>query len=73
VPFVIGVTRQDQPRVWAPADVALYFGLPEDRVLGLNATSEGDARRVLAHLLELTLNAAPAVSSAPNPGPSPLF
>lgn len=73
VPFVIGVTRQDQPRVWAPADVALYFGLPEQHVLGLNATSEDDARRVLAHLLELTLSADLAVSTAPNAGPSPLF
>lgn len=72
VPFVIGVTRQDQPRVWSPEDVALYFDLPADRVLGLNATSEEDARQVLAHLLELTLNAASGVS-APNAGLSPLF
>lgn len=73
VPFVIGVTRQDQPRVWAPADVALYFGLPEQHVLGLNATSEDEARQVLAHLLELTLSTDPTVSAVPNADPSPLF
>ncbi|MEF2280415.1 ATP/GTP-binding protein [Deinococcus sp. YIM 134068] len=55
VPFLVGVTRQDQPRVWAPADVALYFGLPETQVVGLNATAPDDAHRVLAHLLELQL------------------
>lgn len=55
VPFLVGVTRQDQPRVWQPADVALYFDLPEPQVVGLNATDSGDAQALLAHLLELTL------------------
>ena len=73
VPYVIGVTRQDQPRVWAPADVALYFGLPEEQVLGLNATVADDARQVLARLLELTLNTDLASSSALNAGPPSLF
>lgn len=55
VPFLVGVTRQDQPRVWQPADVAMYFGLPEDQVVGLNATHAGDVRDVLVRLLERTL------------------
>lgn len=55
VPFLIGVTRQDQPRVWTPGDVALYFDLPAPHVTGLNATEPGAARRVLIRLLELTL------------------
>ncbi|BDP44242.1 hypothetical protein DAETH_42110 (plasmid) [Deinococcus aetherius] len=61
VPFLVGVTRQDLPRVWAPDDVALYFGLPERQVVGLNATDPDHARLLLASLLELQL-AAPALS-----------
>ena len=61
VPFLVGVTRQDLPRVWAPADVALYFGLPETQVVGLNATDPQGARLLLARLLERQL-AAPALS-----------
>lgn len=55
VPFVVGVTRQDLPRVWSPTDVALYFGVPENQVVGLNATDPKDARALLAHLLESLL------------------
>lgn len=55
LPFVVGVTRQDQPRVWEAADVALYFGLPVEQVVGLKATDPAQAREVLARLLELTL------------------
>ncbi|SEJ84086.1 hypothetical protein SAMN04488058_12221 [Deinococcus reticulitermitis] len=55
VPFLVGVTRQDQPRVWHPADVALYFGLPEEQVVGLNATDPLQAQLLLARLLEFTL------------------
>ncbi|GAA5514002.1 hypothetical protein Dcar01_02751 [Deinococcus carri] len=55
VPFLVGVTRQDQPRVWQPADVALYFDLPEQQVVGLDATNPAQARHLLARLLELTL------------------
>nr|WP_246581231.1 ATP/GTP-binding protein [Deinococcus aestuarii] len=61
VPFLVGVTRQDLPRVWAPADVALYFGLPEPQVVGLNATDPDDARLLLASLLELHLAPSPAL------------
>lgn len=61
VPFLVGVTRQDQDRVWDPADVALYFGLPQEQVVGLNATDPAQAREVLAHLLELTLSPQPAL------------
>lgn len=60
VPFIVGVTRQDQPRVWSPEDVAAYFGLPESQVIGLNATDPDDGRRLLIRLLERSLAAAPA-------------
>ncbi len=60
VPFVIGVTRQDQPRVWDPTDVALYFDLPETQVIGLNTTRPDDARHLLVCLLERTLTHHPA-------------
>lgn len=39
VPFVVGVTRQDLDRVWEPEDVADYFELDPEQVVGLNATS----------------------------------
>lgn len=58
VPFLVGVTRQDQPRAWAPADVALYFDLPAVQVAGLNATNADEARDLLAQLLELSLHAS---------------
>jgi hypothetical protein len=58
VPFVVGVTRQDLPRVWKPEEVAIYFRLPQDHVMGLNATKRDDCIRVLTRILEL-LRATP--------------
>lgn len=52
VPFVMGVTRQDLPRVWDPEDVADYFELPPHQVLGLNATSTTSSILALIQLLE---------------------
>jgi uncharacterized protein len=53
VPFVVGVTRQDLPRVWEPEDVADYFGLDYDQVVGLNATSPTASVLALITLLRL--------------------
>ncbi|WP_027482344.1 GTP-binding protein [Deinococcus pimensis] len=53
VPFIVGVTRQDLPRVWEPEDVADYFRLPYAHVVGLNATDPMDGARTLTRLLEL--------------------
>lgn len=55
VPFVVGVTRQDCEKVWNPVDVASYFDLPIEQVIGLDATSNDSARDVLIRLLELQL------------------
>lgn len=52
VPFLVGVTRQDMPRVWDPEDVADYFELPSDQVIGLNATSSTSSVLSLIRLLE---------------------
>lgn len=52
VPFVMGVTRQDLPKVWDPEDVADYFELPPHQVLGLNATSTTSSILALIQLLE---------------------
>ncbi|ADV65977.1 GTP-binding protein [Deinococcus maricopensis] len=60
LPFVVGVTRQDQPRVWLPEGVALYFGVPSAQVLGINATDPDSARTLLIALLERTLAAPTA-------------
>jgi len=53
VPYVIGVTRQDQPPVWGPEEVAPFFGVPEERVVGLNAKDPRSAVAPLVRLLEL--------------------
>ncbi len=53
VPFVVGVTRQDLPRVWTPQEVADYFFLPEAQVVGMNATSPTSATLALVRMLEL--------------------
>lgn len=53
VPFVVGVTRQDLPRAWSPEEVADYFGLPPEQVVGLNATSPTSAVIALIRMLEL--------------------
>lgn len=56
VPFVVGVTRQDMPDVWHPNDVAAYFDLPPQQVMGLRATETESARAVLIRLLEANLS-----------------
>lgn len=53
VPFMVGVTRQDLNRVWSPEDVADYFELPLEQVVGLNATSVTRSVHTLVHLLEM--------------------
>ncbi len=53
VPFLIGVTRQDLPRVWEPEDVADYFELPPHQVIGINATSPTSSVLAMVRLLEL--------------------
>ena len=52
VPFIVGVTRQDLPGVWNPADVAAYFDLPAAQVLGVVATDPNSSRGLLIRLLE---------------------
>ncbi|HLR45903.1 MAG TPA: ATP/GTP-binding protein [Deinococcales bacterium] len=51
VPFLIGVTHQDLEPVWAPDEVADYFGVDHNHAIGLNATNHASAYRVLAHLV----------------------
>jgi uncharacterized protein len=55
VPFLVGVTRQDLPEVWTPADVADFFGLPPEHVLGINATRSTSSVLTLIALLEQIL------------------
>ncbi len=52
IPFVIGVTRQDLPKVWEPEDIADYFEVNESQVVGLNATSPTSSVYALIALLE---------------------
>jgi len=53
VPYVIGVTRQDQPPVWGPEEVAPFFGVPLERVVGINAKDPQSAAKPLIRLVEL--------------------
>jgi uncharacterized protein len=57
VPFLVGVTHQDRPRVWEPGDVADYFALPAAQVVGLDATSRPSCLSTVAALLEVILSA----------------
>lgn len=50
VPYLLGVTRQDLPRVWTPEEVAFYFGLGPEEAVGLVATDPRSARSALAAL-----------------------
>ncbi len=57
VPFIVGVTRQDLPKVWNPEDVADYFELNQDQVVGINAHSTTSAVLTLIQLLEFVQGA----------------
>ncbi len=50
VPYLVEVTKQDLPRVWGPEEVAEFFFLPPERVVGLSAL---DRRSALGTLLQL--------------------
>ncbi len=52
IPWVLGVTRQDVGEVWTPDEVGMFFGLPADRIAGLDARDRTDALRLLALLFE---------------------
>ncbi len=52
IPFIVGVTRQDMRRVWEPRDVAGYFGLEPEQVVGINATERESALGAVTALLE---------------------
>lgn len=55
IPFVVGVTHQDQDDVWRPDEVASFFGVPASYVVGLDATSAEEAREALRQMLEAAL------------------
>ncbi|MEY4530729.1 MAG: hypothetical protein RLZZ156_1450 [Deinococcota bacterium] len=56
IPYLLGVTRQDQPDVWTPEDVADFFGLPPEHVIGINATRATSSIQTLIALLEQIQN-----------------
>jgi uncharacterized protein len=47
------VTRQDLQKVWEPEDVAEYFDLSPEMVVGINATSATSSILATMRLLEL--------------------
>ncbi len=51
VPYLVGVTKQDLPQVWEPAEVAAFFGLAQERVVGLSALQRAEALATLLALL----------------------
>lgn len=52
VPFIIGVTRQDLPKVWEPEDVGDYFQVRADQVIGVTAPQRHSSIGVMKRLLE---------------------
>lgn len=53
VPFLIGVSKQDLPPVWEPADVATLFRVPAELVQPVVCTEYSSALRLVANLLEV--------------------
>ena len=53
VPYVVGVTHLDRPKVWRPEEVALFLGTPLEQVVGFDPRDPAEAARPLARLLEL--------------------
>lgn len=53
VPYVVGLTHLDRPRVWQPEEVALFLATPKEQVVGLDPRRPEEAARPLMRLLEL--------------------
>ena len=53
VPFIIGVTRQDLPKVWEPEDVGDFFRVGDAQVIGVNTLQSQSNIEVLQKLLHL--------------------
>jgi signal recognition particle receptor subunit beta len=53
LPTVLGVTRQDLPKVWRPQDVADFFGLTPDLALGLDARERNSCLPLLQRLFAI--------------------
>lgn len=51
VPFIVGVTHQDEEQTWGPEEVAQFFKLPSLQVIGLNATTSTSSILALIALL----------------------
>lgn len=52
VPYLVGVTKQDLPRVWTAEEVAEFFFLSPDEVVGFSALRRDEALATLIKLLE---------------------
>ena len=52
LPYIVGVTRQDLPKVWTPTEVSLFLKIPPHKVVGLVTTDRESAARPLVRLLE---------------------
>lgn len=61
IPFIVGVTRQDQPKVWAPRDIASFLGVPQSWVVGLDAREPESALDALYQIFA-RINEAQGVS-----------
>jgi len=53
VPYVVGVTHLDLPKVWQPEEIAMFLGTPLERVVGFDPRKPDQAVRPLVRLLEL--------------------
>jgi small GTP-binding protein len=53
IPFIVGVTHQDVCKSWDPHDVAMYFRLPSQLVVALDARDEKSSLNVLLQLFQI--------------------
>ena len=47
IPFVVGVTRQDLPKVWSERDLAAFLGLPQDQAIAVDARDQASCMEAL--------------------------
>ena len=53
IPFLVCVTHHDMPNTWQPEEVANYFQLPPEHVVGINACVAESGTTAITALLEL--------------------
>lgn len=60
LPYIVGVTHEDEIGAWAAEDVGMYFDAPDENIIGCDARDRRSAEYALSSLLTvITEQAAP--------------